>query len=86
MANGRCLDRLVDAITTAHDGDMQIDSTSVRMLQQAATTKGIADDCLGRSRAGLTTKIHVLVEAQGLPIRLDLTARRKRWADRERAA
>ena len=36
--------------------------------------KGGADRCLGRSRGGLTTKIHVVVDAQGLPIRLGLTA------------
>ena len=36
--------------------------------------KGGADHCLGRSRGGLTTKIHVVVDAQGLPIRLGLTA------------
>ena len=36
--------------------------------------KGGADPCLGRSRGGLTTKIHVVVDAQGLPIRLGLTA------------
>ena len=69
-------DRLMDAITVAHDGDIQmIDSTSVRVHQQAATAKkGGADHCLGRSRGGLTTKIHVVVDAQGLPIRLGLTA------------
>ena len=32
-----------------------------------------ADHCLGRSRGGLTTKIHAVVDAQGLPIRLGLT-------------
>src|SRR5262249_30443998 len=32
-----------------------------------------ADHCLGRSRGGLTTKIHPVVDAQGLPIRLGLT-------------
>src|SRR6201996_3113071 len=36
--------------------------------------KGGPDHCLGRSRGGLTTKIHVVVDAQGLPIRLGLTA------------
>jgi transposase len=36
--------------------------------------KGGADHCLGRSRGGLTTKIHAVVDAQGLPIRLSLTA------------
>jgi transposase len=61
-------DRLMDAITIAHDGDIQmIDSTSVRVHQQAATAKrGGADHCLGRSRG--------VVDAQGLPIRLGLTA------------
>jgi transposase len=67
---------MMDAISAAHDGDIQmIDSTSVRAHQQAATAKrGGADHCLGRSRGGLTTKIHVVVDAQGLPIRLGLTA------------
>jgi transposase len=66
----------MEAITAAHDGDIQmIDSTSVRAHQQAATAKKAgADRCLGRSRGGLTTKIHVVVDAQGLPIRLGLTA------------
>jgi len=36
--------------------------------------KGDRDHCLGRSRGGLTTKIHAVVDAQGLPIRLSLTA------------
>ena len=68
--------RLMDAISAAHDGDIKmIDSTSVRVHQQAATAKrGGADHCLGRSRGGLTTKIHVVVDAQGLLIRLGLTA------------
>jgi|SRR5215510_5092211 len=59
-------DRLMDAVTAAHDGDIQmIDSTSVRAHQQSATAKGGADHCLGRSRGGLTTKIHVVVDARG---------------------
>ena len=36
--------------------------------------KGGRDHCLGRSRGGLTTKIHAVVDAQGLPVRLGLTA------------
>lgn len=36
--------------------------------------KGGADHCLGRSRGGLTTKIHVVADARRLPIRLGLTA------------
>ncbi|MER8911894.1 IS5 family transposase [Mesorhizobium sp. M0854] len=68
--------RLMDAVSAAHDSEIQmIDSTSIRAHQQAATgKKGDADQCLGRSRGGLTTKIHVVVDACGLPIRLGLTA------------
>jgi transposase len=29
---------------------------------------------MGRSRGGLTTKIHALVDADGLPVRLELSA------------
>jgi transposase len=67
---------MMDAITAAHEGNIQmIDSTSIRAHQQAATAKkGDRDHCLGRSRGGLTTKIHAVVDAQGLPIRLGLTA------------
>ena len=36
--------------------------------------KGGPDSCLGRSRGGLTTKVHVVVDAKGLPIRIGLTA------------
>src|SRR5262245_21617359 len=51
-------DWLMDAITGAYDGDIQmIDSTSVRVHQQAATAKRGCRSCLGRSRGGLTTKI-----------------------------
>src|SRR5690348_1444083 len=35
--------------------------------------KGVSDHCMGRSRGGLTTKIHALVEGRGLPLRLVLT-------------
>ena len=35
---------------------------------------GDRDHSLGRSRGGLTTKIHALVDAQGRPIKLTLTA------------
>jgi hypothetical protein len=66
----------MDAISTARDDTIQmIDSNSIRAHQQAATAKREGSDhCLGRSRGGLTTKIHVVVDAQGLPIRLGLTA------------
>ncbi|WP_353044743.1 IS5 family transposase [Mesorhizobium sp. M1365] len=68
-------DRLMDAISAEHDGDIQmIDSTSIRAHQQAATAKKGDQIVVSVSRGGLTTKIHVVVDAQGLPRRLGLTA------------
>ncbi|MFG1375674.1 IS5 family transposase [Xanthobacter autotrophicus] len=68
-------DRLLVAVSKAYDGDIQmIDSSSIRVHQHAANAK--KDDrsgCMGRSRGGLTTKIHALVDAEGLPIALKLT-------------
>jgi transposase len=58
----------MDAITEAYDGDIQmIDSTSVRAHQQAATAKGGSRSLSRSSRGGLTTKIHAVVDRQGLP-------------------
>jgi len=51
-----------------------IDSSSIRVHQHAANgKKSDAIPCMGRSRGGLTTKIHALVDAFGLPILLKLT-------------
>ncbi len=56
-------------------GDVQmIDTSVVRVHQQGATGKRGRDRCVGRSRGGLTTKIHALVDAQRHPIQLKLTA------------
>src|SRR5262249_33707903 len=50
---------------------LMLDATLVRAHQQAATGKGGAkrggadDEALGRSRGGLTTKIHLLADALG---------------------
>ncbi|WP_425325058.1 IS5 family transposase [Maricaulis maris] len=76
-------DRIFDAVTAAYDGDIQmIDSSSIRVHQHGANAKkgphAAARDtpdtrCMGRSRGGLTTKIHALVDANGLPVALKLT-------------
>ncbi|MGB0684433.1 MAG: IS5 family transposase [Magnetovibrionaceae bacterium] len=68
-------DRVMDAVTEAHDGDVQmIDGTSVRVHHSAATLKkSHPDRCMGRSRGGLTTKIHAFTDRNGLPIRLSLS-------------
>ena len=58
-----------------------IDSSSIRVHQYGANGKKGArripppgrepnDRCMGRSRGGLSTKIHALVDARGLPIAL----------------
>jgi transposase len=68
-------DRLMDAITAAYDRDIQmIDSTSIRAHQQAATAKRGEIIVSVAPGGGLTTKIHALVDRQGLPLRLGLTA------------
>ena len=66
----------MDAIIQVHEGDVQmIDSSIVRVHQQGATAKrGGRDRCLGRSRGGLTIQIHAVVDKQGRPIKLKLTA------------
>ncbi len=53
-----------------------IDSSCVRVHQRGATAKkgGLDDGCMGRSRGGLTTKIYAVVDAEGRPIALELTA------------
>ena len=67
-------DRLMDAIIAAHDGKVQmIDLTSVRVHQQAAAQKTGWRACIGRSRGGLTTKLHLRVIGNGLPVQLELS-------------
>ncbi|EPE93949.1 IS5 family transposase [Rhizobium grahamii] len=64
-------DRLLEAVSEAYDGDIvMIDSTCVRVHK-----KGDRDDGgMGRSRGGLTSKIHALVDAEGRPVSLRLTS------------
>ncbi|HEV8465031.1 MAG TPA: IS5 family transposase [Pseudolabrys sp.] len=53
---------------------LMLDTTLVRAHQQAATGKGgTKNQALGRSRGGLTSKIHMLADALGRPLRLILT-------------
>ncbi|WP_156480254.1 IS5 family transposase [Acetobacter tropicalis] len=54
---------------------MMIDSTIVRAHQHSAGArkKGGADQAIGRSRGGLTSKIHAIVDAAGKAVALSLT-------------
>lgn len=66
-------DRILAAISHRDDADVQtIDSTIVRAHQHATCIRRGADEDFGRSRGGLTTKIHAVVDANGLPLRLAL--------------
>ncbi|WP_419880250.1 IS5 family transposase [Pelagerythrobacter marinus] len=77
-------DRIFSAVSAAYEGDEQsVDSSSIRVHQHGANAKrgsetaGVADlraCCMGRSRGGLTTKVHAVTDARGLPITLKLTA------------
>ena len=71
----RIWDKLMDAIIEAHDGNVQmIDSSIVRVHQQAAAQKKQPGDaCIGRSRGGLTTKLHLRVIGNGLPVQIELS-------------
>ncbi len=69
-------DRLLEAKSRAYHVDIVLtDSSCARVHQhEVAGKKGPADPCMGRSRGGLTTQIHALVNAEGQPVRLILTA------------
>lgn len=51
-----------------------IDSTSIRVHQHGAGARGGAEEAIGRSRGGLTTKLHVRADRQGRPVVMLLTA------------
>ncbi len=70
-------DRILQGVSAAYEGDIQmIDLSSIRVHQHAANAKKKTTDPVAygpRSRGGLTTKIHAMVDANGLPIGLKLT-------------
>ncbi|WP_443193022.1 IS5 family transposase [Novosphingobium sp. KACC 22771] len=68
-------DRLLSAVPAGFNGELvMIDSTCVRVHQHGATAKkGSFDHGMGRSRGGLTSKLHALVDAEGRPVGLRLT-------------
>jgi transposase len=66
--------RIMEALAAAHDAAIQmIDTSIVRVHQHAACIACNTKQSMGRSRGGLTSKIHVLVDSSGLPVRLALT-------------
>jgi len=64
----------MDALAAAHDAAVQmIDTSIIRVHQHGACIANNSGQHIGRSRGGLTSKIHVVVDANGLPVQLGLT-------------
>ena len=61
----------MNALTAGHDTAVQmIDTSIVRVHQHGACIAANSEQLMGRSRGGLTTKIHAVVDTCGLPARL----------------
>ena len=66
--------RILAAVSRDPDmEELMIDSTIVRAHQHAAGAKKSGTQAIGRSRGGLSTKIHAAVDALGNPVRIILT-------------
>jgi transposase len=66
--------QIMDALAAGHDAAVQMIDTSVVPVHQHGAC--IADNNhqdMGRSRGGLTSKIHAVVDTNGLPVHLALT-------------
>jgi transposase len=67
--------QVMKVLATAHDDGIQIIDTSiVRVHQHGACISRNKRQSIGRSRDGLTSKIHAAVDSNGLPVRVALTA------------
>ena len=65
----------MNALATPHDASVQmIDTSIVRVHQHGACVTRNRRQSMGRSRGGLTSKIHAVVDTNGLPVQLALTA------------
>ena len=76
MAAAGVWGRIREALATAHDAAVQMIETSiVRVHQHGACITGNQRQSMGRYRGVLTSKIHAVVDGNGLPLRLALSAR-----------
>lgn len=67
-------DQIMDALDAGHDAAMQvIDTSVVRVHRHGACISDNNHQAMGRSRGGLTNKIHAVVDTNGLPVHLALT-------------
>ncbi|WP_094183644.1 IS5 family transposase [Bradyrhizobium canariense] len=66
--------KLMSVLAGAHDAAVQlIDTSIVRVHQHGACITRNQRQSMGRSRGGLTSKIHAVVDGNGLPVRLALS-------------
>jgi len=67
-------DRIMEALAAAQDAAVQmIDTSVVRVHRHGACIAGNSEQHIGRSRDGMTSKVHAVVDTNGLPVRLGLT-------------
>jgi transposase len=67
--------RIIYALAAVQDAAVQMINTSiVRVHQHGACIPRNQRQSMGRSRGGLTSKIHALVDSNALPVRLALTS------------
>ena len=67
--------KIMNTLAATHDAAVQmIDTSIIRVHQHGACISRNGRQSMGRSRGGLTTKIYVVVDTNGLPVRLALTA------------
>src|SRR5437016_10353149 len=66
--------KIMNALAAAYDPAVQmIDTSIVRVHQHAASIARNKRQSMGRSPGGLTSKIHAVVDTNGLPVRLALS-------------
>ena len=64
----------MDGLAAAHDrAEQLIDTSIVGVHQHGACVAGNRGQQMGCSHGGLTSKVHAVVDANGLPVRLDLS-------------
>jgi transposase len=64
----------METLAGTRDAAVQmIDKSIVRVHQHGARIAGSRRQQMGRSRGGLTGKVHAVVDAKGLPVRLGLS-------------
>jgi transposase len=74
LGTGWCLGPDHGALAAMHDAAVQMIDTSV--VQHGGCIAGNGEQHMGRSRGGLTTKMHAVVDTNGLPVQIGLTPAR----------